>query len=128
MQLTRAEEQVMQILWKMKEGLVKDIRDRFDDPKPARNTISTLIRILERKKFVAHRTYGNVFVYYPLVSKEEYSGSQLFGLMKSYFNDSFPAMASFFVREKDMTISELDRLMEELKKEINEQGKNHDGK
>jgi BlaI family transcriptional regulator, penicillinase repressor len=123
MQLTRAEEQLMQILWEMKEGLVKDIRDRFDDPKPARNTISTVIRILERKEFVAHRTYGNVFVYYPLVSREEYSGSQLFGLMKNYFNDSFPAMASFFAREKDMSIRDLEKLMDELKREMKEEGK-----
>ena len=118
MQLTKAEEQVMQLLWKMGEGLVKDIRDRFDDPKPARNTVSTVVRILEKKNYVAHRTYGNVFVYYPLITKEEYSKSQLFGLMKSYFNNSFPALASFFAREKDLSIQELEKLMEETKREL----------
>jgi BlaI family transcriptional regulator, penicillinase repressor len=120
MQLTKAEEQVMQILWEMNEGLVKDIRDRFDNPKPARNTISTVVRILEKKEYLAHRTYGNVFVYYPLVSKEEYSKSQLFGLLKSYFNNSFPAMVSFFAREKDLSIQELEKLMEETKRELAE--------
>jgi len=120
MQLTKAEEQVMQILWEMNEGLVKDIRDRFDNPKPARNTISTVVRILEKKEYLAHRTYGNVFVYYPLVSKEEYSKSQLFGLLKSYFDNSFPAMASFFAREKDLSIQELEKLMEETKRELAE--------
>jgi predicted transcriptional regulator len=118
MQLTKAEEQIMQHLWELGEGLVKDIRDRFDDPKPVRNTVSTVLRILEKKEFVSHRTYGNVHVYYPLVSKEEYSKSQLFGLLKSYFNDSFPAMASFFVREKDLSVQELEQLMEETRQEL----------
>lgn len=118
MQLTKAEEQVMQYLWELGEGLVKDIRDKFDDPKPVRNTVSTVLRILEKKEFVSHKIYGNVHVYYPLVSKEEYSKSQLFGLMKSYFNNSFPAMASFFVREKDLTIQDLEQLMEETKREL----------
>ena len=118
MQLTKAEEQVMQHLWEMGEGLVKDIRDQFEEPKPARNTVSTVLRILEKKEFVAHRTYGKVHLYYPLVTKDEYSKTQLFGLMKSYFNNSFPAMASFFVREKDLTIKDLEQLMEETKKEL----------
>jgi len=118
MQLTKAEEQVMHLLWEMGEGLVKDIRDKFEDPKPARNTISTVVRILEKKEFVAHRTYGNVFVYYPLVSKDEYSKNQLFGLMKSYFNNSFPAMASFFAREKDLSIQQLEKLMEDVRNEM----------
>jgi len=118
MQLTKAEEQVMQHLWEIGEGLVKDIRDRFDEPKPVRNTVSTVLRILEKKEFVAHKTYGNVHVYYPLVSKKDYSKTQLFGLMKSYFNNSFPAMASFFAREKDLTIKDLEQLMEETKKEL----------
>lgn len=118
MQLTKAEEQVMQHLWEIGEGLVKDIRDRFDEPKPVRNTVSTVLRILEKKEFVAHKTYGNVHVYYPLITKDDYSKTQLFGLMKSYFNNSFPAMASFFAREKDLTIQDLEQLMEETKKEL----------
>ena len=118
MQLTKAEEQVMQHLWDMGEGLVKDIRDRFDDPKPVRNTVSTVLRILEKKEFVSHRTYGNVHVYYPLVTRDEYSKNQLFGLMKSYFNNSFPAMASFFAREKDLSIQDLEQLLEETKQEL----------
>jgi BlaI family transcriptional regulator, penicillinase repressor len=125
LQLTKAEEQIMQILWDMKEGLVKDIRDRFADPKPARNTVSTVVRVLEKKKYVDHRAYGNVYVYYPLVSKKEYSKNQLFGLMENYFNNSFPAMASFLVREKDLTIKELEELLEDTKRELS---KNKKGK
>lgn len=118
MKLTRAEEQVMQILWEMKEGLVKDIRESFDDPKPARNTISTVVRVLEKKGFVGHKAYGNVHVYYPLVSRKEYSKNELFGLMENYFNNSFPAMASFFAREKDLSVKELEELLDETRKEL----------
>ena len=121
MQLTKAEEQVMQILWDMETGLVKDIRESFSDPKPARNTVSTVLRILEKKGFVGHKAYGNVHLYHPLVSKSNYSKSQLFGLMESYFNNSFPAMASFFAREKDLTVKELDELLEETKKELKQE-------
>ena len=118
MQLTKAEEQVMQILWELGEGLVKDILDRFDEPKPARNTVSTVVRILEKKGFVAHKDYGKVFVYYPLIQKKEYSGKQLLGLMANYFNNSFPAMASFFAKENDLSIKDLELLLEETKEEL----------
>lgn len=123
MQLTKAEEQVMQILWDLGEGLVKDILDKFEEPKPARNTVSTVVRILEKKGFVWHKDYGKVFVYYPLVLKKEYSGKQLFGLMNNYFNNSFPAMASFFARENDLTIKDLELLLEETKKELAKRNK-----
>lgn len=117
-QLTKAEEQVMQILWKTGEGLVKDIRDEFDEPRPARNTVSTIVRILEKKGFVGHKTYGNVHLYFPLIAKEEYSKSQLFGLLERYFNNSFPAMASCFAREKDLTVNEMNEILEETRKEL----------
>jgi BlaI family transcriptional regulator, penicillinase repressor len=118
LQLTRAEEQVMQILWDMGKGLVKDIRDRFEDPKPARNTISTVVRVLERKKYVDHKAYGNVHVYYPMVSKKEYSKNQLFRLLDGYFDNSFPALATFFAREKDLSVRELEELLEDTRKEL----------
>ena len=118
LQLTRAEEQIMQLLWDLDEGLVKDIRDRFPEPKPSRNTVSTVVRILEKKNFVSHKAYGNVYVYFPLVTKEEYSKNQLFGLMENYFGNSFPAMASFFAREKDLSIRELDSLLEDARNEL----------
>jgi BlaI family transcriptional regulator, penicillinase repressor len=118
MQLTKAEEQVMQILWDLEEGLVKDIRDGFEEPKPARNTVSTVIRVLEKKGFVDHKAYGNVYLYRPLVSKSEYSKSQLFGLMEGYFDNSFPAMATFFAREKDLSLKELEELLDDTRKEL----------
>ncbi len=108
----------MQILWDMEEGLVKDIRDHFGEPRPARNTVSTVVRVLEKKGFVGHKAYGNVYVYFPLLSKTEYSKNQLFGLMESYFNNSFPAMASFFAREKDLSIEELNELLDDTRREL----------
>ena len=125
MQLTKAEEQVMQILWDLGEGLVKDIQERFDEPKPARNTVATVIRVLEKKGYVRHKDYGKVFVYYPLVMKNEYSGKQLFGLLGDYFNNSFPAMVSYFARKKDLSIHDLEQMLEDIKKELNE---NNNGK
>ena len=126
--LTKAEEQVMNILWELGEGLVKDVRDRFPDPKPARNTVSTVIRILEKKGFVDHKTYGNVHMYFPVISKQAYSKDQLFGLMEAYFDNSFPAMASFFAREKDLTVNDLDIIFNELKEEIKRTESSDDNK
>ena len=123
MQLTKAEEQVMQILWDTGKGLVKDIRDSFGDPKPARNTVSTVLRVLEKKGYVGHKAYGNVHHYFPLISKSNYSKSQLFGLLENYFNNSFPAMASFFAREKDLTVKELDELLEAARTELSKERK-----
>jgi BlaI family transcriptional regulator, penicillinase repressor len=123
MQLTKAEEQIMQILWEMGEGIVSDIRNMFNDPKPARNTVSTVVRILEKKGFVGHKVYGNVHLYHPIVTKNEYSKNQLFGLMESYFNNSFPAMASFFASEKDLTIKELEGLLDDTRKELKKRKK-----
>ncbi|MDX9771847.1 MAG: BlaI/MecI/CopY family transcriptional regulator [Bacteroidales bacterium] len=118
MQLTKAEEQIMQILWDLEEGVVKDIREKFDDPKPARNTISTVLKVLEKKGYVDHKAYANVFLYYPLVSKSAYSKHQLFGLLEGYFNNSFPAMTSFFAREKNLSIKDLDTILDEARQDI----------
>lgn len=118
MHLTKAEEQIMQILWDMKSGIVKDIRLRFSEPRPARNTVSTVVRVLERKGFVGHKAYGNTHLYFPVVSKGEYSKSQLHRLLDGYFNNSFPALASFFVREKNLSVSELEEILEDMKKDM----------
>ena len=118
MQLTKAEEQVMQYLWELKEGLVQHVRECFKDPKPSRTTVSTIIRILETKGFVAHKANGRVYTYYPLIDKEEYSKHQLFGMLKNYFNNSFASMASFFAKESDMSIQEMEALLEDTKKNL----------
>ncbi|MGF7140823.1 BlaI/MecI/CopY family transcriptional regulator [Roseimarinus sediminis] len=118
MKLTKAEEQIMQLLWELGEGRVRDIREQFNDPKPARNTVSTIIRVLESKGIVAYREEGNAHVYYPLLSKHEYSKKQLFSLMRDYFDNSFPQMATFFAKEKALSVDELEELLNEAKEEL----------
>ena len=118
--LTKAEEQVMQILWEMEEGLVKDVIKEFSQPKPAYNTVSTVIRVLEKKGFVSHKAYGNTYVYFPVVPKEEYARIHFMDFMKDYFNDSFPKMAAFFAREKNIDISEMEDILKMTEKELND--------
>jgi len=121
-QLTRAEEQIMQILWMLQESTVQDIREKFVNPKPARTTIASVLSILENKGVVTHKSFGRVNVYYPIVAKNEYSKTQLFGMIKNYFNNSLPSMVSFFAKEKNLSMEELDELLEETKNELmNEQ-------
>jgi predicted transcriptional regulator len=124
MQLTKAEEQVMQYLWKIEEGIVQHVRDCFMEPKPSRTTVSTILRILETKGFVDHKANGRIYTYYPLISKEDYSKHQLFGMMKNYFNNSFASMASFFAKESDLSIQEMEALLEETKNELKKQSDN----
>ena len=115
--LTKAEEQIMQILWELERGFVKDIIKHLPQPKPAYNTVSTIIRILEKKGFVSHQAYGNSHEYFPVINKEEYTKAYLKSIMKNYFSDSFQEMVSFFASEENMSIEEL----EELRKMINEE-------
>jgi len=121
MQLTKAEEQVMQYLWNIEEGWVQHVRDCFNEPKPSRTTISTILRILETKGFVGHKANGRIFTYYPLIRKEDYSKHQLFGMLKNYFNNSFASMASFFAKESDMSLQEMEALLEETKNKLQKQ-------
>ncbi len=120
-ELTKAEEQIMQILWKLEKGFVKDILERLPKPKPAYNTVSTIVRILEKKGFVSHKAYGKTHEYYPLLSKEEYTRKFLKRFVENYFSDSFKEMVSFFAKEKDMSISELEDTMRMIHKEIQKQ-------
>jgi len=119
--LTKAEEQVMQILWKVNESIVRDLVDRFPDPKPAYNTVSTVLRVLEKKEFVDHKAYGTTYVYFPLVSKKEYSKFQFGNLIKNYFNGSFPKMAAFFAKENNLSIQDLEEMMDLAKNELKDE-------
>lgn len=121
MQLTKAEEQIMQIIWNIEGGTVQDILKHFGQEKPARTTVATILNILENKGFVTHSTEGRTNVYKATVKKEEYSKKQLFGFIKDYFGGSFSSMASFFAQESNMTVEELDKIMEETKRAIKEE-------
>jgi BlaI family transcriptional regulator, penicillinase repressor len=120
-ELTRAEEQVMQVLWDIKKGFVKDILEKLPDPKPAYNTVSTIVRILEKKGFVGYQAYGKSHEYYPLVEKENYTRSYLRNFVGNYFGGSFQQLVSFFAREEHMDLKELDELMQHVKQDLNEQ-------
>ena len=126
-ELTKAEEQIMQVLWKLDKGFVKDIIERLSDPKPAYNTVSTIVRILERKGFVSHQAYGKTHEYYPLISKDEYKTKYLKSFIKRYFGNSFQEMVSFFASDRDVTLGEMEEIRELLKGEIEKhKGKNND--
>ena len=116
--LTKAEEQIMQILWDEKEGFVKDLLQHFPEPKPAYNTVSTIIRILEKKGFVDHRSFGKSHQYYPLMSKEQYRNERFSSLMKDYFNNSMQQVLSHFGKSGSVNMKEADeiiKMMEEIK-------------
>jgi predicted transcriptional regulator len=115
-ELTRAEEQIMKILWKIHEGVIHDILEHFKEPKPAYNTVSTIVRILQKKNFIDHRSVGKTHIYFPTISEENYANQYLKGFMGKYFSNSFKKMASFFTDKNNMSIEEL----EQLKKLINE--------
>ena len=116
--LTKAEEQIMRILWNEKEGFVKDLLQHFPEPRPAYNTVSTIIRILEKKGFVDHRNFGKSHQYYPLVSRDQYRNDRFSSLMKDYFNNSMQQVLSHFGKSGSLNMQEADeiiRMMEEIK-------------
>lgn len=117
-ELTKAEEELMQILWRLERGFINDILDKLPDPKPAYNTVSTIIRILEKKGFVDHVAYGKAHEYYPLVSKEDYTKSYFGHFMKNYFGNSYKEMVSFFTSDNNMNIRELEELKQAMAEEI----------
>lgn len=117
-ELTKAEEQIMQILWTLESAFVNDIIEKMPEPKPAYNTVSTIVRILEKKGFVDHRAYGKTHQYFPIISKTDYTRTFMKNFMGNYFGSSFREMVSFFAREDNMTVSEIETLMEDVKKEL----------
>jgi len=114
-ELTKAEDQVMQILWTLEKGFVKDIVEKMPEPKPAYNTVSTIVRILETKGFVDHKAYGKTHEYFPIITREKYTKFYLNNLIKGYFNGSFQNLVSFFAKENKLDTNDLEKLLEELK-------------
>jgi len=116
-QLTKAEEEVMQILWQLGKGNVASLLEELPDPKPAYNTVSTVVRILENKGFVGHEKEGKGYVYFPLVKKSDYSNHSINKFVDNYFQGSFKSMVSFFMKHNNMSLSELEAVLKEIKKE-----------
>ncbi|RZK67334.1 MAG: BlaI/MecI/CopY family transcriptional regulator [Pedobacter sp.] len=109
--LTKAEEQIMQVVWQIERGFVKDVMDLLPEPKPAYNTVSTIIRILEVKGFIAHETFGKAHKYYPIVSKEDYKRHATEKLLGGYFENSVESMFSFFVKEEKLDVGDVDEIL-----------------
>lgn len=113
-QLTKTEEQIMLVLWELEFGTVKDIRSKLPAPQPAYNTVSTIVRILENKKFIKHKTFGKGYLYYPAVKKEVYSNALLNTLIGRYFDGSFQNLISFFVNKNQMSLAKKKKILKEL--------------
>ena len=113
-ELTPAELEIMQILWERGSGFVNDILEALPEPKPAYNTVSTVVRILEKKGFVTHRAYGKSHEYYPLISRQNYTSTFMTGVLNSFFGGSVGNMVSFLSRDKGITVSEADEIIKML--------------
>lgn len=122
-QLTKAEEEVMQILWSMGEGIIKDVLKEFKEKEPAYNTVATVLKVLKKKGFVDYKAIGTTYVYFPLISKEEYSSYQVKHLLKHYFSGSFARLATFFAKDNDMRIEDLEELLKEINKKDSDSSK-----
>lgn len=116
-QLTKAEEDIMKILWDIEEGSILAILEKFPEPKPAYNTVSTIVRILEDKQFVSYRKEGRIHIYCPLLKKEEYSNQSITKLIDGYFQGSFKSMVSFFMKKNDISIEEMEIALKQINEE-----------
>ncbi len=113
--LTKSEDQVMQVLWTLKQGFLKDILEHTPEPKPHTNTVATLLKILVDKKYVAYQTQGRNNLYHPLISKEEYGRKSLNQVMKGYFEGSPARLVSQFMSENKLSPEELESLLQQIK-------------
>ena len=117
-ELTKAEEQVMEYLWELENAFVKDILDQFPEPRPAYNPVSTIVRILEKKGMVGYNAYGKTHQYYPLVSPAGYRKGRFKDVLSKHFNNSYKKFASFFAKEEDVSIADLEEMKKIVEQEI----------
>jgi len=117
-ELTKAEEQIMQVLWDIQKGFVNDVMDKLPEPKPAYNTVSTIVRILEKKGFVGHNAYGKTHEYYPLVTKDSYTKGFMKGFVENYFSNSYKNMVSFFSKNENLTLKEMEEMIRILQEQV----------
>jgi predicted transcriptional regulator len=122
-ELTKAQEDILKVLWEIKDGAVSDVLEKLKDPKPAYNTVATVIKVLEKKAYVTHKTYGKTNVYSAVVSKQEYVKNLMKSTITGLFNGSLNQMMSYFVKNKEVGIIELEELKSMLEEEIKKQKK-----
>jgi len=108
--LTFAEEEIMQVLWKIEKGIIKDILKEFPNPKPAYNTIATVLRVMENKGFVAHEEVGVFYQFYPLITKEAYAKSQAKSLIKTYFESSLLRLTAAFAKDENLSLADIEQI------------------
>jgi BlaI family transcriptional regulator, penicillinase repressor len=123
-ELTKAEEQIMQYLWKLEKAFLKDIIEEFPHPRPAYTTISTVVRVLVKKGIIGYNTFGKVNQYYPLISKNAYTREFMKGMMNTFFNDSVGGFTSFFAREQDLSLSDLEEMKSLIEEQIHNKKEN----
>jgi BlaI family transcriptional regulator, penicillinase repressor len=121
MQLTRAEEEIMQVLWELEKGMVNQVLEKFPDPKPAYNTVSTIIRILEQKGFVSHKAYGRTYEYFPLIEKKDYTRFYFRNFLSNHFGNSYQSLASFFTHDGNLSVKDLEEIQNTIDKELSKQ-------
>jgi len=119
-ELTKAEEEIMQVLWELEEANVASIINQLPEPKPAYNTVSTIVRILENKGFVDFRKQGRGHIYFPIVAKSDYSNQYLNKFLSGYFQGSFKSMVSFFVKKNDLSMQEMEEILKIIDKQKTE--------
>lgn len=112
--LTKAEEEVMQIIWRIEPCLVRDVINELGDPDIPHSTVSSVVRILERKGFLEHKAYGKTHEYYSVISKEEYAQKGVTNLIEKYFSGSPKKLVSFLVQKEDMDLKELNELLKSI--------------
>ena len=118
--LTRAEEEIMLVLWDLKEGTIRDVKNELDEPNTPYTTVSTVVRVLEKKGIVGHKAVGTTYLYSPLLNKKEYLKGHLSGIVSNYFDGSFSRLAAFFAKENDLNLGELQKLIGEIESELKE--------
>ena len=116
--LTKAEEEIMLVLWKLGEATIREVINELSEPNTPYTTVSTVVRVLEKKEFVTHKAVGTTYLYHPLVPKKEYLRGYLSGIVSNYFDGSFTRLATFFARENDLNMSELQEIISDIESEL----------
>ena len=116
--LTKAEEEIMLILWKLGESTIREVMTELSEPQTPYTTVSTVVRVLEKKKFVGHKAVGTTYLYHPLVTKKEYLKGYLTGIVSNYFDGSFSSLATFFAKENDLGMADLQVILADIESEL----------
>jgi BlaI family transcriptional regulator, penicillinase repressor len=113
--LAKREEQIMQVFWQLEKAFIKEIIPLLPDPKPHYNSVATMVKILEEKGFLDHETIGNVYRYFPVIKKEDYQKHAMKDIVSQYFDNSYPRMLAFFAKQQNLSESELNEILEQIK-------------